>query len=363
VVDSAGITWVRVRDLRDVEAPAWALDTVYSTEARGVELFRVDAGRILPDGRVVVSDYGTSELLLLDPDGHLLRRIGGPGEGPGEFRRIVTVHVEPSGFSAYDARLGRWSFFDTDGDLLRTEPLEPPRPAVGLRPLARAEGEGILAVFGSIRAFSDQPIHRDTTPLLHYSTLASSPDTLGLWPTLEWAYTTEGGAMRYPVAFFRHLVSFGRGPRAVVGDTDTLVVSVFDATGREQMRIHGPGSRLPTTEEEADRVRRDRAGPPPETGTDPLRDAILRAPYRETYPAFDDAIIDAGGRVWIGATARVDESRRRWVIFDPAGRVVGHVFLPTEARVLDATGDRLFLRTQGPLDVQRVELYRVGRVR
>lgn len=120
---------------------------------------------------------------------------------------------------------------------------------------------------------------------------------------------------------------------------------------------------MSTNEVEADQRRRERAGPEEPGAEDPMRDVILQAPYRETYPAFDDAVIDAEGRVWIGATARVGEPQRRWVVFDPGGQVVGHVFLPSDARVLDATGERLLLWTRGPLDVQQVELYGVGPAR
>ena len=52
------------------------------------QLFRVRAALTLSDGRIVVSNSGTQQLRLYDPQGRYLVTAGGPGEGPGEFARL-----------------------------------------------------------------------------------------------------------------------------------------------------------------------------------------------------------------------------------------------------------------------------------
>ncbi len=84
VTDSIGI------ELGDEEYMfAWASEAVYS-----------------PDGFILVSDFMKNSVFLYSPDGDFIRRIGGPGNGPGEFTR-------PSGIAFYPD--GSFLVHDSDG--------------------------------------------------------------------------------------------------------------------------------------------------------------------------------------------------------------------------------------------------------
>jgi DNA-binding beta-propeller fold protein YncE len=52
---------------------------------------------VLPDGNVVVDDRGNQQLQVLDPSGHWLRTIGGPGSTPGLFNVPLVVRTTPQG--------------------------------------------------------------------------------------------------------------------------------------------------------------------------------------------------------------------------------------------------------------------------
>lgn len=56
------------------------------------ELHRAASTLRLPDGRIVVSNAGTNELRFFDANGRFLMKVGGEGEGPGEFRRLVRLY-------------------------------------------------------------------------------------------------------------------------------------------------------------------------------------------------------------------------------------------------------------------------------
>ena len=70
----------------------------------------------LASGNLVVVDGGSSQASVFSPSGEFLRRWGGKGEGPGEFRSLG--RARPMGTDslwALDAWTGRLSVFDTAG--------------------------------------------------------------------------------------------------------------------------------------------------------------------------------------------------------------------------------------------------------
>lgn len=74
----------------------------------------------LPSGGVVVADGGASELTLYAPDGTFVRRWGGRGEGPGEFRMLSRVYPWPGdSVAALEGTTGRLSVFDSAGSFAR----------------------------------------------------------------------------------------------------------------------------------------------------------------------------------------------------------------------------------------------------
>jgi hypothetical protein len=71
----------------------------------------------LPSGEIAVSDAGAAEVSVYAPDGTFLRRWGGRGEGPGEFRALSRIYSGGDGaILALDAWTGRVSVFDTLGN-------------------------------------------------------------------------------------------------------------------------------------------------------------------------------------------------------------------------------------------------------
>jgi len=89
---------------------------------------KVSAG---PDGKMYVADAGTNRVLCYDAEGGFVRLIGGEGNGPGEFRKLINFWVLQDGSGlALDAPndTGRFLVFDADMEYVRLE--EPPNGAV-----------------------------------------------------------------------------------------------------------------------------------------------------------------------------------------------------------------------------------------
>lgn len=366
VTDSAGTLLVEVDSLATVEAPPVSRERVFTTSENEIELFGVTTARVLEDGRVAVGNSGMQQVLLLSPTGDSVRTIGREGDGPGEFRVITTLHrASDGGFNVYDARLGRLSGFDAEGELVSTERLSPPYAFADLQPLSISPDGQVLAIYGSLRRLPAEGVQRDTTPLFFFQRPGAYPDTLGRWAMRENLYQREeDGWSLTRVGFGRSLASFGTNQLAVLADTEVLDVLLLDTSGQLVMRVRGAGASIPTTESEGeewrgDRVALVRSDLPAELRAR-SRERQSTAPFRESYPALDALAVDAAGRVWIGAAVRYGERERRWVVFGTDGTPVASLQLPANAEILDITATQLLLSSRDELDVEEVSLWQIN---
>ena len=365
VSDSAGVTNVFLGRVEELSAPDLVPDFVFSTLELGVELFWVGEALLLGNGGLAVANTGASEVLLLSADGSITARVGGQGEGPGEFSGTTTLLATDAGFLAYDARLARLTEFSENGEFLTSSRLSAQSAIVDLKPLARGAAGHMLAILGEQRFFLPEGMKRDTTPLLWFTDLETEPDTLGVLPAKEWSYggIPGGGATRTEPAFGRDIVAHGLMDRALIGDTDVLSLSIYRADGTLTRRIRGSDGGWEVTTEEigawrAERL--DRRGP---DEPDWYLEFVENAPFRETHPAFHAAVLGPDEMVWIGLATRPGEETRRWLVIGPAGQLRGQVNLPAEAKVLAVDVDRFALLQRNDLDEEEVRLYRYARSR
>ena len=112
-----------------------------------LELFRAGSFAVLDDGGFVLPDYDEQELVFLDARGHLMRRTGGRGQGPGEFLALAYVHFLPKErvIVAVDYGNRRFSRFNLDGTFRDAIPF----PGVRLLEAEFLDGRHILTTRNS----------------------------------------------------------------------------------------------------------------------------------------------------------------------------------------------------------------------
>lgn len=360
VSDSAGVTNISLGRIEEVSAPELAAELVFSTRDLGVELFRVGEALLLRDGGLAVANTGASEVLLFSGDGSITARIGGQGEGPGEFSSVTTLLATDEGFLAYDARLARLSAFSESGEFLTSSPLSAQSAIVDLRPLARDAAGNMLAILGEQRFFLPEGMKRDTTPLPSFTDSGTEPDTLGMLPAQEWTYggLPGGGMTRTEPAFGRNIVAGGFRDRALIGDNDVLSLSVYAADGRLTRLIHGSGGGWSVTDEEIEAWRAARLARMGPDVPDHYVEFVRNAPWRETHPALHWAVPGPDEMVWIGLATRWNEEMRSWLVLGPDGQPRGSLDLPADASVLAVDADRFVTLQRDALDEEEVRLYR-----
>ena len=355
VTDSGGVKTVLLGSLEELSAPRITPDFVSSTQRQDIELFYATSALFLDDGGLAVANSGAWEVLLLAGDGSLARRVGRQGEGPGEFGEVTSLVKTPAGFLVYDARLGRVNEFTEAGDFVTSWSLSSQSRTADLRPLARSTDGRMLAILGALRHFSDRDqVRRDITPLLAFRDSETPPDTLALLPAKEWSYTaSDGMAFRNDVAFGRDAVAFGFEDRAIIGDTDSLDLSVHLADGRVTRRIRGTAGDRTVG---ADEMRAWKEAELSKLGPDPPEPFVraIENSHTETYPAFATAVLGPDELVWVGLQSRWGDEERAWLIVGPDGQLRGRIELPAEATVLAVDAHRFAVLQRDELDVEHV---------
>ena len=358
VTDSGSVTMVALGRVEDLSAPRLTSTLVYSTRQNGIELFWATAALFLDGGGVALANSGAREVLLLAEDGSLAVRAGRPGEGPGEFGEITAMFKAADGFLVYDARMGRMSEFTGLGDFVTSWSFGSESSIVDVRPLARGPAGKTLAIVGDSRVFYPGEIRRDTTPLMMFPQPEANPDTLTLLPATEWSFAEipGGGATRFEVGFGLGVVAFGLEDRAIVGETGSLDLAVYDTDGRQTRRIHGSGGGGEVgdgdvTEWRSEQLARS-AGLPPE-----FMKIVEEIPYNETFPAFETAVLGPGEMVWIGLLAHPGDEERAWLVIGPDGQLQGRIDLPSGAEVLAIGVDRFALVQSDEMGVEDFQVH------
>jgi len=351
------------------------------------QLHGVEDATRLADGRIVVANGGSMELLVFDATGQYRTAWGGEGEGPGEFRDMNRVRPwATDSLIADDPEQGRISAFDLEGSHGWT---------VSLR--GRSETTGIVASgVQAIRGMMGLAMSPDVViGILPDRTLftrdAQFWRTSGFWRQ-DHAYalrTVDGdtraslgkhpgpqtfsggsytqGNMTYFVPL-RH--PFGQttyttvwGDLAVIGRTEAYELKAYRSDGslaRIVRRDYEP--RTPTQAEQDARLRRHVATLSAERRAT-LAEMAPNVPLVDAFPAFAGAVGDALGHLWIAEFERPGEEYdgMLWTVFDREGRVLGLVDTPEGLTIFEIGADYILAKVTDDLDIEYVRLWALTR--
>ncbi len=301
-------------------------------------------------GTTYVADAGRQHIVVLRSDGSLRGLIGGPGEGPGEFRSISTVHLLPGdSLLVYDIQLSRATVFDPSTlQVVRT---------VGIA----ASGGGVPAMLvpgpgGGLVAAYERPYvagrpdpgdqRRETTIRLlgpdgqvREDSVVSFPGS----PALVWRSGSAVAVRGHP---------FGRETFFGVLD-DRLVYLTSDAralhllpleSGAPASSIALPHLRVPLDR----RTVRETALALPEQFRAPLLAAVP-----EAWPTYTGLTVSEDEHVWLEISLEPGR-RRRWERWSAAGGADQAVNVPWSLHLLAVRNGRFYAVFTDADDVQRL---------
>ena len=370
VRDSAGIQIVENARPADDSRLSWRIGsepTVSIGEVTGEEaylLHGVEDGEILPDGRVVIANTGTSELRVFDATGVHQATWGRAGEGPGEFTALGGVGSWPGdSIVAWDARARSIAVFDSEGTLGRSFVLEgDARPGEPRMVLSAGTVLGRDASSGNVPDY-----RREELTYTLRDGDGSALVSLGIHPGREWYLNMEG---QFPVMgvlpFSRsvHEASWGEG--VILAPDDHYEIRVHDRTTGALARIvrREYTNRAPIREE-VDQAIDEALGRTNLTG-DQLewtREGYKGMPLVESFPAFRTLLTDALNHLWVreATLPGMERPAPLWTVFDPEGRVLGFIETPDGLTILEIGTDYILGHATDDLGVESVQVWPLDR--
>ena len=348
------------------ELPIW---TIGGIDGIGYELDRVNHVVMLSNGNVVVANYGSSELLLVDMSGKVLRVSGGEGEGPGEFSWVAhMVRLPGDTVMVSDISLDRVSFFDANLEFIRSFRLDPGVGIAQPTALGRIDGRYVIGQASVYSPGADGPqrIERDSSDVFFFDESSGDVELVLSYPGREFfigqRQTPDGNS------FFRMSRLLGHRSSVLV---DGGAIMVLDNANPSVGRHGVDGRLLRAMQVTTDRVevsssverlaRQELLNGFRERFRPMVQDAINHNPAPDLLPAFDAVtpFVDRDSRVWISEFVLPGQETTSWSVLSRAGQLVARLELPVGARVMAAGGDRIVLRLTDELDVERLELRRV----
>lgn len=333
----------------------------------------MDATR-LSDGRIVVANGGTSELLYYDSTGTHLHTAGGAGDGPGELRGIFQIERLPGdSLRVFSFRPGL-TWFSPEGEYVRSELVDV--RSIASVPCRLGEGSWSALPDGSfltvlidnfgIGGCPPAPTGpwRQSGLILRSSPEAERVDTLAILPA------TERHAPTYRV-YGKDLVLAIGEDRVYVNDTGADEILALGFGGDTLAVLPVPFEARPVPPDaRAEALRRWREP----DGTE-RRDSYA---YPDQYPRVGRLLADEAGRLWVMAYPQVTEpmpsyrmfrpfafhvspAGSEWRVLDEEGQVLAEVRTPPGIFPLEIGEDYVLGLRKDELDVQSIDVHRLSR--
>jgi hypothetical protein len=343
-------------------------------------LSRVGGLLVTEDERLFVLEAQEQHVRVYTPDGHLERRIGRRGEGPGEFRGPLNFGLLADTLWVADLGLERFTLFTLDGDLIATLRAEPVPVDVGIEGLRGAaqpwklRGDGLVGTTMTMRSTPGLEADSVSQPELLLDRQGNVVDTLRIhtsaWPPTRVA-SVDGTTIPLPRILpddpLHATVSSDRIvlERPVASSPEEGVFTLTrTAHGGDTVSRNRFGYRpVPVAEEWREERIRASVGsavarptqPDPAAVERTVREALEFPPY---HPPVNALQAGADGTLWL-QRADPGEDRACWVVVRPDGTARGTAFLPGNARIGWNAGDLLWTIEPDEFNVPWLVRYRV----
>ena len=317
---------------------------------------------------IVLGEWTTGELRRYDPEGTLVWRAAGQGEGPGEHRVLMFVGLIPGDtVVTWDVRLNRVQLFDPEGGPVRAFRVEAPGSGAPPTGIIGVSGRHLVLTFNAGGGEPEDGIVRwPTARIANLSLEDGSVRVVMDVPGPEVRAAVDGAmaqVMEYP---------FGKGPRYSVSagrlavvDTERFAVrsvSLDDGAVTAILRRDEPVREV--TEEDVDAYVEWMTAVSVAAGLH-VPPGLREQPMASTLPALKSIRLDAGGNLWVEPHSRHGSGIPPFQVYTPGGEWLGTVAVPPGLqqenlglRVSFEIGDDYILGVwRDEIDVEYVRVY------
>lgn len=198
VTESGGVRTIHISELSRISFPSWSTRLIFSTEGDdSLALAPTVQAGFTADSNLWVT--AGAEAVVVDQGGHVTRKVGRSGDGPGEFRQIFHLGVTAAGTVIIsDVGSGRLAEFGPTGALLRTVRRIGGATGLDIDAITQLSDGRILATAWQHRpnrlgapGVTVGTITRDSAPLIVLDSAGTQIGQLGLWSGRERARLRE----------------------------------------------------------------------------------------------------------------------------------------------------------------------------
>lgn len=319
----------------------------------------------LSDQRIVVADGLNLQIRVHAPDGALLHRFGGEGDGPGEFMRSVEL-FRGAGDTLVVAHYvnRRFARMLPDGTYLDGGWVSGEPGSGQSHGLSATFGDGRFLVFDvGMASGPSEPATQVTRPERTYHALdpaTGALEEIGPVPGNEhFTFVHEGeleGVLTFGDLPYGRIESWAVGQEAFfVGMGDDFEVERHVPGAGLQGLYRICRERSPVDPAELERLIEERLAPLSPDAQSRERPALEAISKPTTEPAHLEMHVDATGRLWVRDFAP-PWAEQPWQVFDDEGRWLGTTMLPAGLRILDIAADHLLAAHEGELGEETVRL-------
>jgi len=364
---------------RAATSPTFSVTGGPSPGGDSIFFYQVVHGAFVEEGVAISLASGGSRIIVLDPAGRVLRTLGPPGSGPGEFGGITGLHSAGERLLVWDSRNARVTTFGKDGTAEAFALRAPEALSVGVfddgtlvtaplpRPLTRTQTEdlvrtGARAALGEPRRLASwSPSGAAAGVILgapergpHYF----SVDFLDGDRVVSSTFSPYAGCLPRPLEAVA-------GELLLVADPEAGSVFAIDRENNRKL-LASSFRRNPVTEEAVTSVERwmertavsmngrGMRGPTEQSRSETLeRAGRVGEPLRSVWSRL---LVNRGAHeVWLlRATCNSESPVDVWDIVSIDGGTTATAELPSNLRVLAVDGDRVLGIQKDALGVESV---------
>lgn len=338
--------------------PVTRLGTVEGDEAQ--QFGAITSAFLLDQGDLLVIDEKFLDVRLFSRDGTLRSRTGQAGDGPGEFRTIMSAHQCMGDTTyVYDPALARLSRFTPSGEFAGTLPVS---DAADRGPPPRdfsCNSDGTLAWILRNPRKPEMGPHRSPVTISLESPRGNTVD-LGPFPGPERYFN---GHNDFPRPMGR-LTTAAVGPQAVYVGTGNygpngrmLEIFVYSPSGHLRDTIRDRVSRREITSGHITTfIESKTRGMSGEEG-EKLRRFYRSLEYPEYFPAYDELLVDSKGQLWVQEFPIPGDETGTWRVYTPDGNRIATVNVPVDFQLTLVTDQHVVGVRDNDLGVPFVEVY------